>query len=60
MLEQWLSQYLFVVSLIAAYFGEKYISIAIICDQVTFLYLATAEIVVAIKVQNKLCQLSYL
>ncbi len=39
--------------LIAAYFGEKYISIAIICDQVTFLLLSTAGVVVAINASKK-------
>ncbi|MDB5109816.1 MAG: transporter [Mucilaginibacter sp.] len=34
--------------LIAAFFGEKYIAIGVICDQVTFLLLATAGITVAI------------
>lgn len=35
--------------LIAAFFGEKYIAIGVICDQVTFLLLATVGIAVAIK-----------
>lgn len=35
--------------LVAAYFGERYIGIAVICDQVTFLLLATAAIVVAVR-----------
>lgn len=39
--------------LIAAYFGEKYISIAIICDQITFLLLSTAGVVVAINASQK-------
>jgi len=39
--------------LIAAYFGEKYISIAIICDQITFLLLSTAGVVVAINASKK-------
>jgi predicted permease len=39
--------------LISAYFGEKYLSIAIICDQVTFLLLSTAGIVVAINSSKK-------
>jgi predicted permease len=39
--------------LIAAYFGEQYISIAIICDQVTFLLLSTAGVVVAINASKK-------
>jgi predicted permease len=39
--------------LIAAYFGEKYISIAIICDQITFLLLSTAGVVVAINTSKK-------
>ncbi len=34
--------------LIAAFFGEKYIAIGVICDQVTFLLLATVGIGVAI------------
>lgn len=39
--------------LIAAYFGEKYISIAIICDQITFLLLSTAGVIVAINTSKK-------
>ncbi|OCX53284.1 transporter [Mucilaginibacter sp. PPCGB 2223] len=39
--------------LIAAYLGEKYISIAIICDQITFLLLSTAGVVVAINASKK-------
>jgi malate permease and related proteins len=39
--------------LIAAYFGEKYLSIAIICDQITFLILATAGVVTAIHASKK-------
>jgi len=39
--------------LIAAYFGEQYISIAIICDQVTFLILSTFGVVTAIKASQK-------
>jgi predicted permease len=39
--------------LITAYFGEKYIGTAIICDQVTFFLLATAGIVVAINASKK-------
>jgi predicted permease len=39
--------------LIAAYFGEQYISIASICDQVTFLLLSTAGVVVAINASKK-------
>jgi malate permease and related proteins len=35
--------------LVAAYFGEAQIGIAIICDQVTFLLLATAAIIVGIR-----------
>jgi predicted permease len=38
--------------LIAAYFGEQYISIAIICDQVTFFILATFGVVTAIRASN--------
>jgi malate permease and related proteins len=33
--------------LVAAWFGEQYIGIAIICDQVTFMLLSTAGIIVA-------------
>jgi len=39
--------------LITAYFGEKYISTAIICDQVTFFLLATAGIIVSINASKK-------
>jgi len=39
--------------LVAAYFDEKYISIAIICDQITFLLLSTAGVVVAINASKK-------
>lgn len=39
--------------LITAYFGEQYISIAIICDQVTFLILSTAGIVTAVKAAQR-------
>lgn len=39
--------------LIAAYFGEQYLSTAIICDQVTFLLLSTAGVVVAINTSQK-------
>ncbi|MBW4891822.1 AEC family transporter [Mucilaginibacter sp. HMF5004] len=39
--------------LIAAYFGEKYISIAIICDQVTFFILSTMGVAVAIHSSQK-------
>jgi predicted permease len=39
--------------LIAAYFGEQYLSTAIICDQVTFLLLSTAGVVVAINASKK-------
>lgn len=39
--------------LIAAYFGEKYISIAIICDQITFFILATMGVTAAIKSSQK-------
>jgi len=39
--------------LIAAYFGEEYLSTAIICDQVTFFLLSTAGVVVAIKAGQK-------
>lgn len=39
--------------LIAAYFGEKYIGIAIICDQVTFFLLSTMGVVVAINTSGK-------
>jgi len=39
--------------LIAAYFGEQYIGIAIICDQVTFLLLSTAGIIVAMNSSEK-------
>ena len=39
--------------LIAAYFGEKYISIAIICDQITFFILATMGVTAAIKASQK-------
>jgi len=39
--------------LIAAFFGEKYIAIGVICDQVTFLLLATAGVGVAIKASEK-------
>ncbi|WP_111579102.1 AEC family transporter [Chitinophaga ginsengisegetis] len=35
--------------LIIAYFGEQYISIAIICDQMTFLILSTIGIITALK-----------
>lgn len=35
--------------LIIAYFGEQYISIAIICDQMTFLILSTFGIITALK-----------
>jgi predicted permease len=35
--------------LVAAYFGEAQIGIAIICDQVTFILLATAAIIVGIR-----------
>lgn len=35
--------------LIIAYFGEQYLSIAVICDQVLFILLSTAGIVAAIK-----------
>ena len=36
-----------------AFFGEKYIAIGVICDQVTFLLLATAGVGVAIKASEK-------
>lgn len=39
--------------LIAAYFGEQYLSTAIICDQVTFLLLSTVGVVVAINASKK-------
>ena len=39
--------------LIAAYFGEQYFSIAIICDQVTFFLLSTAGIIVAVNASDK-------
>lgn len=39
--------------LVAAYFGEQHISTAIICDQVTFLLLSTAGIIVAINTSKK-------
>jgi len=39
--------------LIAAYFGEQYISIAIICDQITFLILSTAGVVTAINASQR-------
>ncbi len=39
--------------LVAAYFGEEQIGIAIICDQITFLLLATAAIIVAIRSSGK-------
>jgi predicted permease len=39
--------------LIAAYFGEEYLSTAIICDQVTFFLLSTVGVVVAIKAGDK-------
>ncbi|WP_343674975.1 AEC family transporter [Chitinophaga sp.] len=39
--------------LIIAYFGEQYLSIAIICDQVLFILLSTAGIITAIKGDRK-------
>jgi predicted permease len=39
--------------LIAAYFGEQYLSTAIICDQVTFFLLSTVGVVVAINSSQK-------
>jgi predicted permease len=39
--------------LIAAYFGERYLSTAIICDQLTFFLLSTAGVVVAINSSQK-------
>lgn len=39
--------------LVAAYLGEKYISVAIICDQITFLLLSTVGVVVAINASKK-------
>ena len=39
--------------LIAAYFGEQYLSIAIICDQMGFILLSTAGIVSAAKADRK-------
>lgn len=39
--------------LIIAYFGEKYLSIAIICDQVLFILLSTVGIITAIKGDRK-------
>ncbi|RKR82739.1 hypothetical protein BDD43_2924 [Mucilaginibacter gracilis] len=39
--------------LIAAYFGEQYLSTAIICDQVTFFLLSTVGVVVAINSSKK-------
>lgn len=39
--------------LVATYFGEKYIGVAIICDQVTFFLLATAGIAVSISASKK-------
>jgi len=39
--------------LVAAYLGEKYISVAIICDQITFLLLSTAGVVVSINASKR-------
>jgi len=39
--------------LIMAYFGEQYIGIAVLCDQVTFLLLSTAGVMVAIRSAQK-------
>jgi predicted permease len=39
--------------LIMAYFGEKELSIAIICDQVTFTLLSTAGVIVAINASGR-------
>jgi len=39
--------------LVAAYFGEQYLAIAIICDQVTFTLLATAGIILGIRASGK-------
>lgn len=39
--------------LIAAYFGEQYLSTAIICDQVTFLLLSTIGVITAINASKK-------
>ncbi|WP_448698735.1 AEC family transporter [Mucilaginibacter sp. AW1-3] len=39
--------------LVAAYFGEQYITTAIICDQITFLLLSTAGVVVAINASKR-------
>lgn len=39
--------------LIAAYYGERYIGIGVICDQVTFILLSTAGVLVAISASSK-------
>jgi hypothetical protein len=38
--------------LIIAYFGEEYLSTGVICDQVTFLLLSSAGLIVAVKAQG--------
>jgi hypothetical protein len=38
--------------LILAYFGEEYLSTGVICDQVTFLLLSSAGLIIAVKAQG--------